>query len=85
MYILSLYYLSYFGYKSTITFILSLYYYDEFQSGGKTGFVNHFVQAEKTIVDCDCAFSCVHVSCFHTDVLCVLRELHADSPVRAFT
>lgn len=53
--------------------------------------VNHFIsslQAEKMIVDCDCAFSCVHLSCFHSDLnylLCVLRELHAESPVGAFT
>lgn len=33
--------------------------------------VNHFIsslQAEKMIVDCDCAFSCVHLSCFHSDL-----------------
>lgn len=41
------------------------------------------------IVNCDCAFGCVHLSCFHSDLnylLCVLRrELHADSPVGGFT
>lgn len=52
---------------------------------------SHFInsiQAEKMIVDCVCALSCIHLSCFHSDLnylLCVLRELHADSPVGGIT
>lgn len=76
----------------SLNFILSLYYMNFSLEGiSLWSLVNRFIslpQAEKMIVDCDCAFGCVHLSCFHSDLnylLCVLRELHADSPVEAFT
>lgn len=76
----------------SLNFILSHYYMNfSLEEISLWSLVNHFsssLQAEKMIVDCDCAFSCVHLSCFHSDLnylLCVLRELHADSPVAGFT
>lgn len=79
----------------SLNFIRSHYYYN-MNSGqgvlgaGDIGLVSRFsssLPAEKMIVNCGCEFSCIYLS-FHPDfiptICCVLRDLHADSPVRCF-
>lgn len=80
----------------SLNFIRSHYYYNTnsgqggLSVGGDIGLVSRFsssLPAEKMIVNCGCEFSCIYLS-FHPDFIptlcCVLRDLHADSPVRCF-
>lgn len=75
----------------SLNFILSHYYMNfSLEEISLWTLVNHFsssLPAEKMIVNCDCEFSCIYLS-FHSDfvqtICCVLRDLHADSPVGCF-
>lgn len=75
----------------SLNFILSHYYMNfSLEEISLWSLVNHFsssLPAEKMIVNCDCEFSCIYLS-FHSDfiqtICCVLRDLHADSPVGCF-